>query len=456
MVSIMFDNLSDKFQKIFKHLRGQGKLTEENIREALREVRMALLEADVHYKVAKDFVAGIAARAVGQEVMQSLTPGQQVIKIVNEALTDLMGGEAAPLKLIGRTPVPIMLVGLQGSGKTTTAAKLARKLVQEKRKPCLVPADIYRPAAIDQLKTLGNQLNLPVYPSTPDQRPEDIAREAIAYARQQNCDTMLVDTAGRLHIDSELMAELERLKAILTPAEILFVADSMTGQDAVQVAGAFHEALEITGVVLTKLDGDARGGAALSIRSVTGCPIKFIGVGEKLDALEVFHPERMSSRILGMGDMLSMIEKAQEAFDEKEAQALAKKFKEDTFTLEDFRNQLRQVKKLGSMEQILSMLPGMGMMKELKKMQIDEKEFVRMEAIINSMTNEERRRAEILNAGRRKRIASGSGTTVQDVNRLVKSYDEARRMMRQVMGGGAGGTKKKKGKGRRKKSFFPF
>lgn len=452
----MFDNLSDKFQKIFKHLRGQGKLTEENIREALREVRMALLEADVHYKVAKDFVAGIAARAVGQEVMQSLTPGQQVIKIVNEALTDLMGGEAAPLKLIGRTPVPIMLVGLQGSGKTTTAAKLARKLVQEKRKPCLVPADIYRPAAIDQLKTLGNQLNLPVYPSTPDQRPEDIAREAIAYARQQNCDTMLVDTAGRLHIDSELMAELERLKAILTPAEILFVADSMTGQDAVQVAGAFHEALEITGVVLTKLDGDARGGAALSIRSVTGCPIKFIGVGEKLDALEVFHPERMSSRILGMGDMLSMIEKAQEAFDEKEAQALAKKFKEDTFTLEDFRNQLRQVKKLGSMEQILSMLPGMGMMKELKKMQIDEKEFVRMEAIINSMTNEERRRAEILNAGRRKRIASGSGTTVQDVNRLVKSYDEARRMMRQVMGGGAGGTKKKKGKGRRKKSFFPF
>ena len=456
MVSIMFDSLSDKFQKIFKHLRGQGKLTEENIREALREVRMALLEADVHYKVAKDFVAGIAARAVGQEVMQSLTPGQQVIKIVNEALTDLMGGEAVPLKLIGRTPVPIMLVGLQGSGKTTTAAKLARKLVQEKRKPCLVPADIYRPAAIDQLKTLGNQLSLPVYPSTPDQRPEDIAREAIAYARQQNCDTLLVDTAGRLHIDSELMAELERLKAILTPAEILFVADSMTGQDAVQVAGAFHEALEITGVVLTKLDGDARGGAALSIRSVTGCPIKFIGVGEKLDALEVFHPERMSSRILGMGDMLSMIEKAQEAFDEKEAQELAKKFKEDTFTLEDFRNQLRQVKKLGSMEQILGMLPGMGMMKELKKMQIDEKEFVRMEAIINSMTNEERRRAEILNAGRRKRIASGSGTTVQDVNRLVKSYDEARRMMRQVMGGGAGGTKKKKGKGRRKKSFFPF
>ena len=461
MVNVMFDSLSDKFQKIFKHLRGQGKLTEENIQEALREVRMALLEADVHYKVAKDFVAGIAARAVGQEVMQSLTPGQQVIKIVNEALTELMGGEAVPLKLIGRTPVPLMLVGLQGSGKTTTAAKLARKLVQEHRKPCLVPADVYRPAAIDQLKTLGSQLKLPVYPSTTDQRPEDIARESLAFAREHNCDTLLVDTAGRLHIDSELMAELERIKTILTPAEILLVADSMTGQDAVQVAGSFHEALQITGVVLTKLDGDARGGAALSIRSVTGCPIKFIGVGEKLDALEVFHPDRMSSRILGMGDMLSMIEKAQEAFDEKQAQDLARKFREDTFSLEDFRNQLRQVKKLGSIEQILGMLPGMGMMKELKKMQIDEKEFVRMEAIINSMTKDERKRADILNASRRKRIALGSGTSVQEVNRLIKSYDEARKMMRQMMGGGAsggasGGGKKKKGKGRRKRAFFPF
>jgi signal recognition particle subunit SRP54 len=350
-----------------------------------------------------------------------------------------------------------MLVGLQGSGKTTTAAKLARKLVQEHRKPCLVPADVYRPAAIDQLKTLGSQLKLPVYPSTTDQRPEDIARESLAFAREHNCDTLLVDTAGRLHIDSELMSELERLKAILTPAEILLVADSMTGQDAVQVAGSFHDALQITGVVLSKLDGDARGGAALSIRSVTGCPIKFIGVGEKLDALEVFHPDRMSSRILGMGDMLSMIEKAQEAFDEKQAQELARKFREDTFSLEDFRNQLRQVKKLGSLEQIIGMLPGMGMMKELKKMQIDEKEFVRMEAIINSMTKDERKRAEILNASRRKRIAQGSGTSVQEVNRLIKSYDEARRMMRQMMGGGgAGGGKKKKGKGRRKRAFFPF
>ncbi len=451
----MFDSLSDRFQKIFKNLRGQGKLTEENIREALREVRMALLEADVHYKVAKDFVSGIASRVVGQEVMDSLTPGQQVIKIVNEALTELMGGTAEPLKLLGRPPVSIMLVGLQGSGKTTSAAKLARKLVEEKRKPCLVPADVYRPAAIDQLTILGNQLNLPVYPATTTQRPEEIVREAVPFAREHNCDTLLVDTAGRLHIDSELMAELTRLKEILQPVEILLVADSMTGQDAVKIAASFHETLGITGVILTKLDGDARGGAALSIRAVTHCPIKLIGVGEKLDALEVFHPERMSSRILGMGDVLSLIEKAQEAFDENQAEDMARKFRDDSFSLEDFRNQLRQIKKLGSLEQILSMLPGMGMLKDLKKMQVDEKEFVRMEAIINSMTKEERRNVAIINASRRRRIANGSGTAVHDVNRLLKSYDEACRMMRQVVGGG-GGSKKKKGKTRRKRAFFPF
>lgn len=450
----MFDNLSDKFQKIFKQLKGQGKLTEQNIQEALREVRMALLEADVHYKVAKDFVAGIAARAVGQEVMQSLTPGQQVIKIVHEALTDLMGAQAVPLNLIGSPPISIMMVGLQGSGKTTTTAKLARKLAGDRRRPCLVPADIYRPAAIDQLKTLAGQLNLPVYPSTVNQRPEDIVKEALPFAREHQCDTLLIDTAGRLHIDSELMAELGRLKQTLTPSEILLVADSMTGQDAVQAASAFHEALTLTGVVLTKLDGDARGGAALSIRSVTGCPIKLIGIGEKLDALEVFHPDRMSSRILGMGDVLSIIEKAQEAFDEKEAVELARKFREDTFSLEDFRDQLRQVKKLGSIQQILGMLPGMGMLKDLKKMQVDEREFVRMEAIINSMTRPERRNVDIINGSRRRRIANGSGTTVADVNRLLKSYEEARRMMRQVVGGGA--TKKKKGKSKRKKAFFPF
>ncbi len=451
----MFDSLSDRFQKIFKHLRGQGRLTEENIREALREVRMALLEADVHYKVAKDFVAGIAGRAVGQEVMQSLTPGQQVIKIVNEALTDLMGGTAEPLKLLGQPPVTVMLVGLQGSGKTTTAAKLARKFADENRHPCLVPADVYRPAAIDQLTTLGKQLNLPVYPSTPAQRPEEIARAALTFARERNCDTLLVDTAGRLHIDSELMAELTRLKGILTPVEILLVADAMTGQDAVKISSTFHETLGITGVVLTKLDGDARGGAALSIRAVTQCPIKLIGVGEKLDALEVFHPDRMSSRILGMGDVLSLIEKAQEAFDDRQAEEMARKFREDSFSLEDFRNQLRQIRKLGSFDQILSMLPGMGMLKEIKKMQVDEKEFVRMEAIINSMTRVERRNVDLINASRRRRIANGSGTTVQDVNRLLKSYGEARKMMRQVVGGGSA-TKKKKGKGRRKRAFFPF
>lgn len=451
----MFDNLSDKFQKIFKNLRGQGKLTEANIREALREVRMAMLEADVHYKVARDFVAGIAQRAVGQEVMQSLTPGQQVIKIVHEELSALMGSSAEPLKLSGRPPVSVMLVGLQGSGKTTTAGKLARKLSNDGRRPCLVPADVYRPAAIDQLITLAGQLKLPVYSSTSRQTPEQIAKEALSYALQENCDTVLVDTAGRLHIDAELMEELSRLKGILQPSEILLVADAMTGQDAVQIAGSFNEKLGLTGVILTKLDGDARGGAALSIRSVTNCPIKLIGVGEKLDALEVFHPDRMSSRILGMGDVLSMIEKAQEAFDAEQAQEIALKFRQDTFTLDDFLSQLQQVKKLGSFEQILGMLPGMGMLKELKKVQVDQKEFVRMEAIIRSMTREERRSVDLLNGSRRRRIAEGSGTSVQDVNRLLKSYEDSRRMMRQMMGA-VGGGKKKKAKLRRKGSFFPF
>ncbi|MGD0398800.1 MAG: signal recognition particle protein [Syntrophobacteraceae bacterium] len=451
----MFDNLSDKFQKIFKNLRGQGKLTEANIKEALREVRMAMLEADVHYKVARDFVAGIAQRAVGQEVMQSLTPGQQVIKIVNEELCALMGGSAEPLKLSGRPPVSVMLVGLQGSGKTTTAAKLAKKLSSEGRRPCLVPADVYRPAAIEQLITLAGQLKLPVYSSTSRQTPEQIAKEALNYAIQENCDTVLVDTAGRLHIDAELMEELSRLKGILEPSEILLVADAMTGQDAVQIAGSFNEKLGLTGVILTKLDGDARGGAALSIRSVTQCPIKLIGVGEKLDALEVFHPDRMSSRILGMGDVLTMIEKAQEAFNDEQAQEIARKFRQDTFTLDDFLSQLQQVKKLGSVEQILGMLPGMGMLKDLKKVQVDQKEFVRMEAIIRSMTREERGRVDLLNASRRRRIAEGSGTSVQDVNRLLKGYEESRRMMRQMMGA-VGGGKKKKAKLRRKGSFFPF
>ena len=449
----MFETLSNKFERVFKYLKGQGKLTEANIQQALREVRVALLEADVHYQVAKDFVANIASRAVGQEVMESLTPGQQVIKIVDEALTDLMGGSAQPLRLIGRLPHSILLVGLQGSGKTTTTAKLATKLVRDGHQPCLIPADVYRPAAIEQLKTLGAQLHLPVYPSTTSQRPEEIAQGSEEFARQSGCDILLVDTAGRLHVDTDLMDELQRLKTLLQPTEILLVADAMTGQDAVQVAGSFHQVLTLTGIILTKLDGDARGGAALSMRAVTGCPIKFIGTGEKLDALEVFHPDRMSSRILGMGDMLTIIEKAQEAFDEKQAVELANKFRNDSFSLEDFRDQLRQIKKLGSLEQILGMLPGMGMLKDIKKMQVDEKELVRTEAIINSMTKQERFDVDLINASRRRRIAMGSGTGVQDVNRLLKSYSEACRMMRQMTGGKAIKSKAKK---RKKRAFFPF
>jgi signal recognition particle subunit SRP54 len=451
----MFDSLSSKLQKVFRHLKGYGKLTEQNIQDALREVRLALLEADVHYKVAKDFVQSVAERAVGHEVMRSLTPGQQVIKIVNESLTELMGGTAVPLDLSGKPPQVLVLVGLQGSGKTTTAAKLANHLAKNGRRPCLIPADVYRPAAIDQLMTLGRQLNVPVYPASTQDKPEDIAAAALSFAKEHQCDVILVDTAGRLHIDTELMDELKRLKGILNPKEILLVADAMTGQDAVQVAGAFHEALQLSGVILTKLDGDARGGAALSIKAVTGCPIKFVGVGEKLDALEVFHPDRMSSRILGMGDVLTIIEKAQEAFDEEEAQDLARKFREDAFTLEDFRRQLRQMKKLGSLESILKMLPGMGVLKELKKMQIDEKALVRTEAIINSMTKEERRDASIINASRKRRIAMGSGTSVQEVNQLLRSYQDARRMMRQMMGGG-GAKPGKKAKKKKVKAFFPF
>ena len=447
----MFDSLSSKLEKVFRRLKGYGKLTEQNIQDALREVRLALLEADVHYKVAKDFMAGVAERAVGQEVMRSLTPGQQVIKIVHESLTELMGGTAIPLDLSGKPPQVIVLVGLQGSGKTTTAGKLARHLAKSGRKPCLIPADVYRPAAIDQLITLGRQLNIPVYAASLQDKPEEIAASAGGFAKESQSDVVVVDTAGRLHIDADLMEELKRLKAILHPKEILLVADAMTGQDAVQVAGAFHEALELTGVILTKLDGDARGGAALSIKAVTGCPIKFVGVGEKLDALEVFHPDRMSSRILGMGDVLSIIEKAQEAFDEEEALDLARKFQDNSFSLEDFRRQLRQIKKLGSLESILKMLPGMGMLKELKKMQIDEKALVRTEAIINSMTKEERRDASIINASRKRRIAMGSGTSVQEVNQLLRSYEDARRMMRQVMGGGKPGKKVKK---KKVKAFF--
>ncbi len=449
----MFENLTEKLNRVFKTLKGQGKLTEKNIQDALREVRLALLEADVHYKVAKNFVAAIKERAVGQEVLSSLTPGQQVIKIVNEELTRLLGGEAVSLDLMGRPPICLMLVGLQGSGKTTTAAKLATYLKKGNHKPCMVAADVYRPAAIDQLVTLGKQINVPVYADFDQKDPEKICYDALGYAKQGGNNILIVDTAGRLHIDTELMDELRRLKEVLNPNEILFVADAMTGQDAVNVASEFNRELEITGVILTKMDGDARGGAALSIREVTGKPIKFIGTGEKVDALEVFHPDRMSSRILGMGDVLTLIEKAQESFDEKQALDLARKIREDSFTLEDFRDQLRQVRKLGSLEQILSMLPGMSNLKQMKNFKVDEKELVRVEAIINSMTPEERRNHSIINASRRRRIAKGSGTTIQDVNRLLKNYVQAKKMMRQLTGGGKKGKRKRI---RKSKSTLPW
>jgi signal recognition particle subunit SRP54 len=438
----MFDSLTDKLSSVFKKLRGHGKLTEQNITEALKEVRLALLEADVNFKVVKDFVERIRSRAVGQEVLESLTPAQQVIKIVHEELISLMGGMSSALNLSYKPPIPIMLVGLQGSGKTTTVGKLGKFLKDKGRKPYLVPADVQRPAAIEQLKKLGEQLGLPVFGPDPKESPLTICRKALSWANGEDGDVLIIDTAGRLHIDEALMKELEEIRREIIPREILLVADAMTGQDAVNVARRFNEALDIQGVILTKLDGDARGGAALSIKAVTGKPIKFIGVGEKLDALEVFHPDRMASRILGMGDVLSLIEKAQEAIDTKKAQELEKKLLKDTFTLEDFREQLQQIKKMGSIEQILSMIPGMGRLKLPQNLQGSEKELVKVEAIINSMTRQERRSPEVLNGSRRLRIAKGSGTTVQDVNQLLKQYLQMKKMLRQFKKGGTRGLTK--------------
>ncbi len=428
----MFENLTEKFNRVFKKVTGRGKLTEANVQDALKEVRLALLEADVNYKVVKKLVEDIKKRAIGQEVLDSLTPGQQLIKIVNEELSRLMGGEKQDLILTGKTPHIIMLVGLQGSGKTTTAAKLAYYLRKQGRYPYLVPADIYRPAAIEQLKKLGSQIGVPVYPSSPEQKPEHICLDALSRAGRESCDLLLFDTAGRLHIDETLMGELHRIREKTKPHEILLVADAMTGQDAVNVAGHFNENLSITGVVLSKMEGDARGGAALSIRAVVEKPIKFVGVGEKLDALEPFFPDRMASRILGMGDVLSLIEKAQAQFDEKEAVKLEKKIKKREFDLEDFASQLKQVKKLGSLEQILGMLPGMGQMKKLKQLKPDEKELVKIEAIISSMTRQERKNYKIINGSRRKRIAKGSGTSLQDVNRLLKNFAQSKKMMERL------------------------
>jgi signal recognition particle subunit SRP54 len=437
----MFDNLSDRLESVFKKLKGHGKLTEKNIEEGLREVRMALLEADVHYRVAKQFIADVKSRALGREVMKSLTPGQQVVKIVNDELRELMGSANEELTLSGPTPIPIMLVGLQGSGKTTTAGKLAALLRKKGRTPYLAPADVYRPAAIDQLRKLGKELSVPVYPSETGADPVTICREARTAAQKEGCDTVLIDTAGRLHVDQELMDELVRIKSAIQPADTLLVADAMTGQDAVNIAKSFDDALDIGGVVLTKMDGDARGGAALSIKAVTGKPIKFMGVGEKLNDLEPFHPDRLASSILGMGDVLSFIEKAQENVDEEKAAELERKLRKSQFTLEDFRDQMAQVRKMGPLEDLLGMIPGMGKMKALKGVKVDERELVKIEAMINSMTPEERRNHAIINGSRRRRIAKGSGATVQDLNRMLKNYTQVMKMVKKMSKGGMRGMK---------------
>lgn len=428
----MFDSLSDKLSLVFKKIKGHGKLSEKNIQDALRDVRMALLEADVNYRVVKAFTGSVKDRATGREVMESLTPGQQFVKIVHEELIRTMGSTQAELDLKDPKPASIMLVGLHGSGKTTSAAKLAVWLKNRKRTPYLVPADVYRPAAIEQLTRLAQQIQVPVHPSSPEEDPVDICSRAREAARAQGRDTLIIDTAGRLHIDDDLMSELGRIRETLQPSETLLVADAMTGQDAVNIAESFNKLLDVDGVILTKLDGDARGGAALSIKSVTGKPIKFVGLGEKTDALEPFHPDRMASRILGMGDILSLIEKAEAAIDEKKALELEEKLRKNAFTLEDFQDQLRQVRKMGSLDQLMSMIPGFDKMKKMPGMQPNEKDIVKIEAIINSMTPKERRNHTILNGSRRKRIAKGSGTSVQDVNRLLKQYVQAKNMMKKI------------------------
>ncbi|UCH21636.1 MAG: signal recognition particle protein [Deltaproteobacteria bacterium] len=432
----MFDNLSDRLETIFKKLKGHGKLNEKNIASGLKEVRIALLEADVHYRVVKKLIDDINERALGQEVMESLTPGQQVVKIVNDELTKLMGSRHEALNLSGTPPVSVMLVGLQGSGKTTTAGKLAVYLKKNGKKPYLVPADIYRPAAIEQLIKLGNLISVPVFPSTVDMNPVGICLDSRTAAQKAGCDTMVLDTAGRLHVDEELMAELKAIKKAVNPSDILLVADAMTGQDAVNIAKSFDGDLDIGGVVLSKMDGDARGGAALSIKAITHKPIKFVGVGEKLSQLEPFHPDRMASRILGMGDVLTLIEKAQSIVDEKQAADLEKKLRKSQFTLEDFRDQMLQVRKMGSLSDLLKMMPGIGNIKQLKNLEVDDKELVKIEAIINSMTPQERYKHTIINGSRRKRIANGSGTRVQDVNRLLKNYSQVMKIMKKFNKGG--------------------
>jgi signal recognition particle subunit SRP54 len=431
----MFDQLTNKLSLVFKKLRGHGKLTESNIQDALREVRIALLEADVHFRVVKDFIESVGERAVGEEVMASLTPAQQVIKIVHQELVLLMGTEEHEIRFSGNPPVPVMLVGLHGCGKTTTAAKLARLLKGRGRVPFMIPADVYRPAATEQLRTLASQIEVDFYEPHPGEDPLVICREAQSRALRQGYDTLLIDTAGRLHIDEVLMNELRQMKGSISPRETLLVADAMTGQDAVNIAKSFNDQLGIDGIILTKMDGDARGGAALSIRAVTERPITYIGVGEKVDAIEVFHPDRMASRILGMGDVLSLIEKAEATFDEKQAKELERKVRKAEFTLEDFRDQLGQLRKIGSLESLSQMIPGLNKLKGMGSFHVAEKELVKIEAIINSMTPQERRNHSIINGKRRLRIARGSGTTVQDVNRLLKQYIMIRKMLERMKKG---------------------
>ncbi|MFC2337289.1 MAG: signal recognition particle protein [Negativicutes bacterium] len=432
---MIFEGLSERLQATFKKLRGHGKLTEADVNEAMRDVRMALLEADVNFKVVKDFVQKVKERAIGQNILETLTPAQAVIKIVDEELTALMGGTQSRLNISSAPPTVIMMVGLQGAGKTTTAGKLALNLKKQGKRPLLVADDIYRPAAVKQLQVLGEQLDVPVFSMPPGTDAVAIATAALPYVGAHAADVVIIDTAGRLHINDELMQELKSIKETVHPHEILLVVDAMTGQDAVNVAASFNGDLGIDGVVLTKMDGDARGGAALSVKAVTGCPIKFVGMGEKLEALEPFHPDRMASRILGMGDVLSLIEKAQTVYDLEEAKKMEKKFRKDEFTLDDFLSQLQQVRKLGSFEQILGMLPGMGnIKKQLEGVDVDlnGKEIKHIEAIIRSMTPRERADVSLLNGSRRKRIAQGSGTRVQEVNKLLKQFAEMRKMMKKM------------------------
>jgi signal recognition particle subunit SRP54 len=433
----MFENLSDKLQRIFKNLRGEGKLTVENMEAALREVRVALLEADVHFRVVKQLIENIKQKALGEEVLTSLTPGQQVVKIVREELVRILGTHQAKLRFANEPPTAMLIVGLQGSGKTTSTGKLARLLAKEGHKPLVVSVDVYRPAARKQLSVIARDTKTPIYEGTPEEenKPVDLARSARREAVQTGRDILLVDTAGRLHIDDQLMAELQELRTALNPTEILFVADAMTGQDAVKSAEEFHKRLGITGVILTKMDGDARGGAALSIRTVTGQPLKFVGVGEKFDAMEAFHPDRVASRILGMGDVLSLIEKVEQNIDQKKAEEMQRKLIENEFTLDDFRDQLKQLRKLGPLESLLGMMPQIGPLKDLKNVKVDEKEITHVVAIIDSMTPQERRNHMIINGARRRRIARGSGTTVQEVNQLLKQYAQARKMMKSLSGG---------------------